>query len=302
MIARAPHLVDGDQTETFKADNVLVWEKISSFTREEECWTYVKPAQRSRNGRLAFQNLYNHYLGPNNVNNMATEAETRLQSVTYSGEKKRWNFEKYVRTHADQHSILQGLTGHGHAGIDEGSKVRHLIAGIKTTALDSVKTQIMADTSLRVNFDVCVSLYKDFIKQSSALPNPTIGISAMNVEKNGKTGNKRVRFDEDEDVTVEDCYYTSKEYNKLTSAQKYKLSQIRKACGNKPNKKQKKEGSQTLKKMTKQIAALTAALVNSVGLSQNGSQSSEDGDASQSGDATSGTNRNNLALTRQRRH
>ena len=101
MIARAPHLVDGNQTETFKADNVLVWEKISSFTREEECWTYVKPAQRSRNGRLAFQNLYNHYLGPNNINNMATEAETCLQSATFNGKKKRWNFEKYVRTHAD---------------------------------------------------------------------------------------------------------------------------------------------------------------------------------------------------------
>ena len=37
MIARAPHLVGDDQTETFKADNVLVWEKISSFTREEDC-------------------------------------------------------------------------------------------------------------------------------------------------------------------------------------------------------------------------------------------------------------------------
>ena len=137
-------------------------------------------------------------------------------------------------------------------------------------------TQIMADVSLRVNFDACVSLYKDFIKQSSALSNPTIEISAMNVEKNGKTGNKRFRSEPDEDVTVEDHYYTSKEYNKLTSAQKYKLSQIRKACGNKPNKKQKKGGNQTLKNVTKQIAALTAALVNSVGLSQNGSQSSEE--------------------------
>ena len=65
-----------------------------------------------------------------------------------------------MRTHTEQYSILQGLTGHGHTGIDEGSKVRYLIAGIKTTALDSVKIQIMTDTTLRVNFDSCVSLYK----------------------------------------------------------------------------------------------------------------------------------------------
>ena len=91
----------------------------------------------------------------------------------------------------------------------------------------------------------------------------------------------------------------------MTSTQKQKLSQIRKTHGNKPNKKQKKGGNQTLKNATKQIAALTAALVNSVGLSQNGSQTSDNRDASQGRDATppaSGTNRNNSALTRQGRH
>ena len=90
MIARAPHVdQDGDPLPTYQADNRLVWEKISAFTRDEPCWSYVKPAQRTRNGHMAYQNLYNHYLGANNVNNMATTAETKLKSVTYSGEKKR---------------------------------------------------------------------------------------------------------------------------------------------------------------------------------------------------------------------
>ena len=136
---------------------------------------------------MAYQNLYNHFLGANNVNNMATTAETKLKSVTYSREKKKWDFEKYVRTHVDQHSILEGLTGHGHAGIDDGSKVRHLIAGIKTSALDSVKTRIMLDAALRTDFEACVTLYKDFIKQSTALQNPTISISATTVSKKRKS-------------------------------------------------------------------------------------------------------------------
>ena len=89
MIAKAPYVdQDGDPLPTYQADNRLVWEKISAFTRDEPCWSYVKPAQRTRNGRMAYQNLYNHYLGTNNVNNMATTAETKLKSVTYSGEKK----------------------------------------------------------------------------------------------------------------------------------------------------------------------------------------------------------------------
>ena len=51
---------------------------------------------------------------------------------------------------------------HGYAGIDNRSKVRHLVAGIKTTTLDSVKTRIMSDAVLRQDFDACVNLYKDF--------------------------------------------------------------------------------------------------------------------------------------------
>ena len=90
MIARAPHQdEDGAPLPTYQADNRLVWEKISAFTRNEPCWSYVKPAQRSRNGCLAYQNLYNHYLGANNINNMATAAETCLKTVSYSGEKKQ---------------------------------------------------------------------------------------------------------------------------------------------------------------------------------------------------------------------
>ena len=96
---------------------------------------------------------------------MATAAETWLKSVTYSGEKKRWDFERYVRTHVVQYSILEGLTGHGYAGIDDGSKVTHLITGIKTSTLNSVNTRIMLDATLKTDFEACVTLYKDFTKQ-----------------------------------------------------------------------------------------------------------------------------------------
>lgn len=299
MIARAPHLGPGNNPlPTYQADNRLVWEKIAAFTRDEPCWSYVKPAQRTRNGRMAYQSLYQHYLGTNNVNNMATAAEVRLKSVTYSGEKKRWDFEKYVRTHVDQHSILEGLTGHGHAGIDEGSKVRHLLAGIKTNALDSVKTRIMSDAALRTDFEACVNLYKDFIKQSTALQNPTIGISST-------TSNKRktVSFDLDQEgVEVEDRYYSNKEYSKLTAAQKSKLKALRETRGPK-NKKQKKQDptSSTLKKMTKQISALTAAIASSMGIRTEDAEAGGQENDSAAGTETPATsNQNNAALTRQR--
>ena len=63
--------------------------------------------------------LRDHYLGLNNVDNMVSLAEKKLAMTTYTGERRHWTFEKYVTLHKDQHSILEGLTEHGYAGIDE---------------------------------------------------------------------------------------------------------------------------------------------------------------------------------------
>ena len=118
---------------------------------------------------MAFCRLYDHYLGANNVNNMASAAEHTLANGHYVGDKKRWKFDRYVRQQVEQHSILKGLTDHGHCGIDYGSEVRFLLAGIKTPSLDSVKTQILSNPDLGTNFHRCVNLFKDFIKQSDTL-------------------------------------------------------------------------------------------------------------------------------------
>ena len=85
--------------------------------------------------------------------------EKRLQIMAYNGEKKRYTFENYVWIHVDQHAILNGLVEHGYSGIDDCSKVRHLIEVIKTRELDSVNTQILSSAPLRIKFDACVTLY-----------------------------------------------------------------------------------------------------------------------------------------------
>ena len=70
MIQRSTH----DWT-VYRLDNQKVWDIIAQMTRDEEFWTYVKPAQRAHNSREAFFMLYDHYLSANNVNNMASDAE-----------------------------------------------------------------------------------------------------------------------------------------------------------------------------------------------------------------------------------
>ena len=111
--------------------------------------------------------LKTYYLGAHYVDQMANAAETKLANTFYTGEKRNFTFEKYVQIHVEQHTILEGLIEQGYTGIDPRSKVRYLMNGIKTSALDSVKTQILTEDDLRSNFDKCVSLYSDFIKASN---------------------------------------------------------------------------------------------------------------------------------------
>ena len=99
---------------------------------------------------------------------MANTAEKLLETSSYNGEQKRWDFERYITVQLKQHLTMHGLEEHGYKGIDERSKVRHLLNGIKTTSLDTVKAQIMLSAALRNDFNACVTLFKDFIVQTKS--------------------------------------------------------------------------------------------------------------------------------------
>ena len=310
MIARAPHftVTGGARTPdpTFLVNRAKVWEIIACITREHTCWTYVKPAQRTRDGRMAYLALYTHFLGPNNVDNMATQAEDELKSTAYNGEQRRRDFEKYVNVHKQQHSIMEGLVEHGYTGIDPRSKVRYLLDGIKTDKFDSVKTRIMSDSTLRSDFDGCVTLYQDFIKQTASKTkgNPNnVNISEIKVHNNS---GKRKRGDE-----AEDRYYTKSEYDALSPTQKKDLAAKRLKRGHKPGAKDSKtkKGNNDPKGVIKNLKAVNRAvaqLAKQMGKTESGH--AEDGtDASESSDETQpravkfspGTNRSNSSLTRQ---
>jgi hypothetical protein len=106
---------------------------MSNICGKHSCFVYIKPALRTRNGRDAFMLLFDHFLGPTNVGNMASAAETKLTGTLNNGEKKRFTWETYVRIHTEQHSVPNGIKDYGYAGIDDSSKVRHLLKGIKIT-------------------------------------------------------------------------------------------------------------------------------------------------------------------------
>ena len=291
MIARAP-IVEGPAnarvyTATFNTDNQRVWELLSAITRDHDCWTYVKVGWRTRNGRQGYLGLYQHYLGPNAVDMMATAAERRLATTTYDGEKRRWNFDKYSGVHVECYHIITSLKEHGHAGIDDRSRVRYLNDGIKTSSLDAVKTRIMSDERLRSDFDMCVRLYKDMIHMQTANERKSLNVSATETQKKGGESKKKAGTITAE--MVEDRYYEPKEYGKFTDEAKLKLKRMREARGQHPKKKQK-----TTPKLSKKDMRKIAAMVSELNVEEGNDDGSSSDEETQQTD-----NRSNRNLTRQ---
>jgi hypothetical protein len=251
------------------------------MTRDEKCWTYVKPFQRARDGRGAFMALHTHYLGANHVNNMASEAESKLAKAMYHGEKRRYNFESYISALNDQFQILNGLKRYGYSGIDEASKVRRLNTGIKTDKLNAPKAQIMASRALQDNFDDAVGLYQDFISQTRTQnDNDNINVSGFegggsgnaNGGKGGSNkykgkkgggykgngGGKRKHSGGGGDI--EDRHYSPAEYSQLSESQKSKLKTLRATRGgDEGNSKETRHAAQLLTRLSKLEAMVSQA-------------------------------------------
>jgi hypothetical protein len=84
MTTRAPHT-----GRSFVDDRRKFCDIMSNICGKHSCFVYIKPAFRTRNVRDAYMLLFDHFLGPKNVGNMASEADTKLTGTLYNGEKKR---------------------------------------------------------------------------------------------------------------------------------------------------------------------------------------------------------------------
>jgi len=143
---------------------------MATWTRNTECWTYVRPAQRTRYGRMAFLSLKRTITWDRKISTLNRQQPKELSSLTtYHSERSvagtLRNSPSCIRTNMQ---FWKDWWMHGCSGIDNRSKVRYLMEGIKTSELDSVTTNIMATPALRTDFTACVGLYKEFIAQKDA--------------------------------------------------------------------------------------------------------------------------------------
>ena len=190
MIARAPILEDGDidpdQTAlalkaledsgpfcaSFRTDMVTVWNILYEMFGQTPAWLHGQSTKKEKNGRKLFRLLFDHYLGAEHVTHQANKVETRIANLSYKGEQKNWGWDKYVDAHIEQHIIAKNLMPYGYSGIDERSKIRHLLGGISDPGLHPVTCNILAMKEEDKTFTKCATMYTDFIRACGNSANP----------------------------------------------------------------------------------------------------------------------------------
>ena len=92
--------------------------------------------------QAVFFNIHKQFLGIDHVARHAAEAERKLQTSHYDGEKKGWDWDKYITLHKEQHAIMEILTDYGYSGIYNGTKVCNLLQGIKSNELEGALNDV----------------------------------------------------------------------------------------------------------------------------------------------------------------
>ena len=85
-----------EHTSEYKIDNGTVYDILDQICKDTDLFPCVKQQKSKRDGRKAFYAIHSRWLCTNNENSTASEAKLVVKISTDYGEKKAWNWEKYV--------------------------------------------------------------------------------------------------------------------------------------------------------------------------------------------------------------
>ena len=211
--AADPTEEDGPFDPYFVADDRQAFDLILPlFQAPSTIWLNVKSSRNKMSARILVATYREYALGANRIDHEVKQLTKVLQTIRYTGESRNWNLDKFLDKHTDTHGQLEELVAYGYSGLDQRLAVSYMNDGMKAAYLQAAKTQIMSSTALRNSFDDSAALYHD-CNLSYQAENPTASsdrkISAV------ASG------------TVEDRFYPSAEFKKLSEEQKQELFRLR---------------------------------------------------------------------------
>jgi hypothetical protein len=90
---------------TFVQDLAKVYDILRSTWGTSQPWTHAcSAAAKTKNGRKVFRVLHTHLLGSQQLVKSGSTIMTRLQSLQYNGDRRNFDFNKYVALHVAGHN------------------------------------------------------------------------------------------------------------------------------------------------------------------------------------------------------
>ena len=113
---------------------------------------------------------------------------TKLQSFRYEGDRKNFNFDKYVNLHVEQHNQHADLQEYGVAPLVENLKTLWFQDGIRDPSLNAVKVSINANHANFTDFDSVKDAYVEFKRTENPPTNDPKTQQVASVARGGRWG------------------------------------------------------------------------------------------------------------------
>ncbi len=272
----------------------------------------MKKFGKTKNGRQVYQTLHTLLLGGQYVMLTGSTIVTKLQSFRYDGDRKNFNFDKYVNLHVEQHNQHADLQEYKVAPLAENLKTLWFQDGIRDPSLNAVKASINANRANFTDFDSVKDAYVEFKRTENPTNDPKTQQVASVAHGGRGGGNYPRRHDQGQGPQTSDKrqkglvpqsevirqthiikrHYSDDQFDQLTPAEKQKLWQLRNAG--------KTPGTRPTRRDRRRAVASTSTLSTSSGSS--GKRQMEDPAVKSNQPAADqgwGRNRDNPCLARQ---
>jgi hypothetical protein len=119
-----------------------------------------------------YRTLHTLLLGGHHVVSTRSAIVTKLHSFKYKGDRKNFNFDKYINLHIEQHKQHADLQEYGVAPLAENIMTLWFQDGIKDPSLNLVKKSIDANRANFTDFDSDKDAYVEFKRTQNPTNDP----------------------------------------------------------------------------------------------------------------------------------
>jgi hypothetical protein len=217
----------------YMQDRQKVFQLLTQMLSGTPAWTWISSHENTKNGRMAFEALRQHYDGPGQVEKRLAYAYNILNNTHYKSERQ-YSFESFVTKLSEAFEILKD----NDVAKSEREKVDFLLNGIQSDnqIIVTAKTTVRMNVAMRTSFQIAVDHLSELIGAtfSNASNNgkrPARNVSQMNSRRGGRggrgrggrggrgrggRGNRGGKFHNNVDITDLARTYTDEEWRNLS--------------------------------------------------------------------------------------